>query len=217
MCQTKPRKSVKGYLIIEAVASGGQRMDYATLSRLHLQSITDQVDYRKTAAIASASLSAVTPEQALVWVYPLADGDCEEVIFNMINALLVRIYQTGPVADLSPDRFELVRQAIAYYKTIRQDIKRALPFWPLGMPNFDKPWLALGLKTEKKSYLAVWRCTGQSTMQIPVPHLRDGVVRVKCGYPTDREGKWKWDSKQASLNVTLPQEYCARLFELEIE
>ena len=30
-----------------------------------------------------------------------------------------------------------------------------------------------------------------------------------------REGEWSWDSKQASLSVTLGQEYCARLFELE--
>ena len=202
-------------LTIETCASGGQRMDYAMLSRLPLQSISDQNDYRNLAAIAAASPSALTPEQALAWSYPLADGDSEEVIFNMVNVLLLRICQSGPAADLSPERFELIRQAIAYYKTTRQDIRLALPFWPLGMPHFHDPWLSLGLKTENKTYLAVWRLTGQATTQIPVPHLQKSKVGIKCGYPGGREGEWSWDSKQASLSVTLGQEYCARLFELE--
>ena len=204
-----------GELTIETCASGGQRMDYAMLSRLPIESISDQTDYRKTAAIAAAIPSALTPEQALAWSYPLADGDCEEVIFNMINTLLLRICQSGPAAALSPERFELIKQAIAYYKTIRQDIKSALPFWPLGMPHFYDPWISLGLKTENKTYLAVWRLTGESTMQISVPHLENCRVGAKCGYPAGWEGKWKWDPKQATLAVTLPQEYCARLFELE--
>jgi alpha-galactosidase len=51
-------------LIVESCASGAMRMDYATLSRFSLQSVSDQMDYRKTGIIAAASPSVVPPEQA---------------------------------------------------------------------------------------------------------------------------------------------------------
>jgi alpha-galactosidase len=135
----------------------------------------------------------------------------------MVNALLLRIDQSGKLAALDTERFELVCSAIAYYKTIRQDIRRALPFWPLGMPHFGDPWITFGLKTENKTYLAVWRLTGKATMQIPVPHLHKKTVRIKCAYPSGREGKWEWGQEMSELTITLPQEYCARLFEFEVE
>ena len=202
---------------LETVASGGQRMDYAMLSRLPLQSTSDQTDHRMYAAIAAASPSAVTPEQALVWSCPVADGDCEEVIFKMTNALLLRIDLSGQLASLTPPHFELVREAIAYYKRIRHDIKRALPFWPLGMPRFNDPWTALGLKTENTTYLAVWRLTGAATTPIPVPHLKDRSVRVSYGYPGGREQEWTWDPDKATLTISLPQEYSARLYQFDLE
>ena len=59
-------------------------MDYAMLSRYSIQSTSDQEDYVRYATIAANAPSAVTPEQAAVWSYPLTEGDCEEVIYNMV-------------------------------------------------------------------------------------------------------------------------------------
>jgi len=79
-------------LVIENCSSGGMRMDYAMLSRHSIQSTSDQEDYVRYASIAAASPAALTPEQSAVWSYPLSEGDDEEVIFNMINALLLRVH-----------------------------------------------------------------------------------------------------------------------------
>jgi alpha-galactosidase len=49
-------------LVLENCASGGMRMDYALLSRMSLQSTSDQTDHVRYAAIAAAAPSAVIPE-----------------------------------------------------------------------------------------------------------------------------------------------------------
>ena len=110
-------------LVIENCSSGGLRIDYALLSRYSIQSTSDQEDYRNYAAIAANAAAGVTPEQAAVWSYPMRQGDKEEVIYNMINAMLLRIHQSGHLAQLPAERLALVKEGIACYKTIRQDIK----------------------------------------------------------------------------------------------
>ena len=40
----------------------------------------------------------VTPEQSAIWSYPMRTGDREETVYNMVNALLNRIHQSGHLA-----------------------------------------------------------------------------------------------------------------------
>jgi len=129
-------------LIIENCSSGGLRIDYAMLSRYSIQSTSDQEDYKRYATIAANSPSGLTPEQSAIWSYPLTEGDKEEVIFNMVNALLLRIHQSGHLVNLSEERKTLVKEALDYYKPIRDDIKKSLPFWPLGLSKFSDTWVS---------------------------------------------------------------------------
>lgn len=101
-------------LIIENCSSGGLRMDYAMLSRYSIQSTSDQDDYRLYATIAANAPTAVTPEQAAVWAYPMNHEEKisqrelkEETVFNMVNAMLLRIHQSGHLAKLDEMRFGL--------------------------------------------------------------------------------------------------------------
>lgn len=204
-------------LIIENCSSGGLRMDYAMLSRYSIQSTSDQEDYVRYATIAANAPLALTPEQAAVWSYPLTEGDGEEVVFNMINALLLRIHQSGHLVNLSRERSELVKEAIAYYKNIRQDIKTALPFWPLGLSMYRDPWVSLGLKTEKRDYIAVWRRNSQTERAvIPVKHRRGQKLTVKCGYPQAKPCRYQWNEQAGELTVELPARISARLFQLDV-
>ena len=83
-------------LVMENCASGGMRMDYAMLSRLQLQSTSDQQDLQLYAPIAASAPTAVTPEQGAVWAYPQPEDSLDEVAFTMANALLGRIHLSGP-------------------------------------------------------------------------------------------------------------------------
>ncbi len=203
-------------LIIENCSSGGLRMDYALLSRYSIQSTSDQENYRYYAAIAANAPSALTPEQAAIWSYPLTEGDDEEVIFNMVNAMLLRIHQSGHLANLSPRRFELVKEGIACYKSIRNDIKSALPFWPLGLAQYRDEWVSLGLKTEKKTYVALWRRGAASpACSVPIHHLKGKGIKVSCIYPKEENSSCSFQRESGLLTVRLPSPFCARLFLLE--
>lgn len=98
--------------------------------------------------------------------------------------MLLRIHQSGHLVNLSPARFALVKEGIACYKSIRQDIRRAVPFWPLGLSSYGDSWVSLGLKAGNKNYIAVWRSdSGNDTCLLPISHLRGKDASVKCLYP----------------------------------
>lgn len=206
-------------LVIENCSSGGMRMDYAMLSRHSIQSTSDQEDYVKYAAIAASSPAALTPEQSAIWSYPLREGDDEEVIFNMVNALLLRVHQSGHLAELSPRRRELVKEALDYYKTIRGDIPGAFPFWPLGLPKQQDDWISYGLRRDDRLYVAVWRIAGEAAeVRLPLEYLAGQELSVTCAYPAEKHNsEWKWNAADGVLSVTLPAVKTARLFELLIK
>lgn len=203
-------------LIIENCSSGGLRMDYAMLSRYSIQSTSDQEDYVNYATISANAPSGLTPEQAAVWSYPLTEGDEEEVIFNMVNSLLLRIHQSGHLVNLSDSRMALVKEGIAYYKTIRQDIKVALPYWPIGLSQYGNEWACLGLTSNNADYIAVWRRNSQKDiLSVPIKHFKGKDIEVVCGYPKKEECNYQWNKASGKLTVSLPNKVSARLFSLK--
>lgn len=212
-------------LVIENCSSGGLRTDYAMLSRYSIQSTSDQEDYRNYATIAANAAAGLTPEQAAVWSYPMRGGDEEETIYNMVNALLLRIHQSGHMVELSPERKLLVKEGIDYYKNIRRDIRQAVPVWPLGLADSRDTWLAVALKTEEKAYLAVWRRYGEEdTCEIPLTGLvcgENGLKAEKLGvclaYPAEamqENVEYIFDWTSMCLRIGFKKEVMARLFEI---
>lgn len=203
-------------LVIENCSSGGMRMDYAMLSRHSIQSTSDQEDYVKYAQIAASSPAALTPEQSAIWSYPLREGDDEEVVFNMVNALLLRVHQSGHLAELSAPRRELVREALDLYKRIRGDIREGLPFWPLGLPKVEDGWVSFGLRRGGKRYVAVWRLDAEeSEAALPVSGMKGKAAECRLLYPQGRPGgDCVWDAEAGSLKVRLERGRTARLFEV---
>lgn len=218
-------------LVIENCSSGGLRIDYALLSRYSIQSTSDQEDYRNYATIAANAPTGVTPEQGAIWSYPMRQGDKEEVIYNMINAMLSRIHQSGHLAELPAERVALVREGIDCYKKMRNDIKNALPFWPLDLTDNRDLWACGGLQLPDKAYLAVWKrqmdgknndrrvrsgaaCT-DSELTVPLgslPFAGEGI-KVSCFYPEKEETAFHPEGD--TLTVTFEKPVMARLFLIE--
>ena len=169
-------------LVIENCGSGGGRMDYAMLSRLQLQSMTDQEDYLKLPAILVGASAAVLPEQLAIWSYPLANADADQASFNMVTAMMCRIHQSGRLDSLSPEALAQVADGIRVYKEIRKHIPAAVPFYPLAtsdVTNREAP-LALGMRSPEQTFLAVWRIDGAAITRIPIASTNPKLV-----YPTD--------------------------------
>ena len=200
-------------LVIENCGSGGMRMDYAMLSRHSIQSVTDQTDYRLMSAIACNAASIVTPEQAAIWSYPLKSAPREEVVTNMVNALLLRVHQSGALEELDAERLGLVTEALQCYRTLRADITSALPFWPLGLATMGDAFMSFGLATDSKLYLALWR--GEADHDVVALPLPRAVKAARILYPSFAQEQFSLSANGTQLTVRLPQNFMARLFVLE--
>ena len=202
-------------LVIENCSSGGLRMDYAMLSRYSIQSTSDVEDYRYYATIAANAPSVLTPEQAAMWSYPLADGDDEQTAFNMVNAMMLRIHQSGHLAQINPSGKKLVKEGIRTYKRMRNDIRKSFAFWPLGLSDYDDPWVSLGLRTERTAYVAVWRRnSSDDTVVLPIEFLNGRKASAELLYPANAPCEYSWNPGTSSLTVRLPELCSARIFRI---
>jgi alpha-galactosidase len=193
-------------LVIENCGSGGCRMDYAMLSQHQLQSSSDQTDYRKYPSIVVGTMAAVLPEQLAVWSYPMKNGNKYEASFNMVNAMVGRIHQSGHLAELPEESFKQVKKGIEVYKAeLAPKIPAAIPFFPLGMPDISdriSP-VALGLSHSDADYYAVWRLEGTNVVNLKLKN--NGKAEII--YPTDLGIEISNGHGTASLRF--PAEYTA--------
>ncbi|MEO3754448.1 alpha-galactosidase [Streptomyces sp. B6B3] len=205
-------------LVLENCASGGMRMDGAMLRLLQLQSTSDQEDFRRYPAISAAAPTAVPPEQGAVWAYVQPEFDDDENAFILAGALLGRVHLSGHLNRMAPEQLALVRDALAVYRSIRGDVARGVPFWPLGLPGWTDPWLALGLRAGETRYLTVWhREGGPAERALPLPELRGRDLAVEVLHPALPAGEATWSAGSGELSVALPRTPTAVLLRLTPE
>ncbi|WP_241377644.1 glycoside hydrolase family 36 protein [Glycomyces sp. L485] len=155
-------------LLIENCSSGAMRADYALLSATHLQSTSDQQDFRLYPPVAASAPATILPEQCGNWAYPHVDMTDEETAFTLVTGLSGRLYLSGFLHELRPEQSALVRDAVAVHKSLRDRLPHAVPSWPLGLPDWDAASLCLALDLgDGRTLLAVWdRGPGASTIEI---------------------------------------------------
>ena len=199
-------------LVIENCGSGGQRMDYGMLELLSLQSTSDQTDYLHNSHIAANVASAVTPEQAGMWVYPYEDNE-EHVIYNMVNGLLLRPYISGMVWKMSDTGMKRMQEGIALYKEIRSDVRDGVPFFPLGFGHIRDKALAYGIINGDVAYLAVFT-PATDEAEIPLT-IEKEIAEVSVIYPKEKLCEYSYEN--GVLHVKMPQKAAARLFRIQLK
>lgn len=200
-------------LVIEACASGGGRADGATLARHSIMSTSDQTDHRHSVPIAAGAFTAMTPEQAAIWVYPQRDFSDDELHLCIINGLLGRPQLSGGMWKLDERQLETVRDAVEIYKGYRHVIPTALPYWPLGLPAWSDPWCAQALLAGDDVYLSVWRRSGAEVVELRFPQLSGRDVDAKVLFPRDGAAEIVWN-RAGVLEVTLASAPSACLIKL---
>ena len=204
-------------LVLENCSSGGMRMDYAMLSRHTIASSSDQESYLKFPSIVANSPTGMTPEQSAVWSYPLAEADREEIVFNCVSSTLCRIHQSGNTATLPESHKALIREQYALYKSIRQQIPSALPFWPFGLASDGDDWIALGLDFGSCRRIALWHLDGENTCALPLPSLQGKEITARIAFPAqDTDCSLRWDKETGLLHVAFPRNRMARLLEITL-
>jgi alpha-galactosidase len=190
-------------LILENCASGGLRSDYALLSRLHLQSTSDQQDPLRYPTIAASAPMSMLPEQAASWAYPQPDMTLEEIAFTLATGLTGRFYLSGHIDKMREEQVDLVHEAVSTWRETRTWLATADPVWPGGLPGWDDPWLAAGLRRGDATRLVVTRRPGSSSsFELVLPHLRGREVHVEQVFPVSLPAwDWTWDLAAGCLLV----------------
>ena len=216
-------------VLFETCASGGNRMDYKTLSHFSIVSTSDQTKYQWYPYIAGNVLSAVLPEQAAVWSYPvdsLGEPNAvftpdfqwvnehvskELVIMNMINSFLGRMHLASHLELLNDEKKALVKEGVEYFNQLSEVKAKALPVLPNGFCNFGDTFVVSGLRDEDRLYLAVWNLGEIGEKKID---LGSGIKCAKISYPkTDMLQYW---INESCLTVIFTEEYQARFFEIQL-
>ncbi len=149
--------------------------------------------------IAGNILSAVIPEQAAVWSYPVGVGEIglplsakydknwvaenisnDRIVMNMINSFLGRMHLASHLELLNEAQLALVCEGVQYYNGLTSAKKKALPYFPNGFTDFAAEHIVAGFKTDEKIYLAVWCLAGETTVSVPI---EANVSAVKIAYP----------------------------------
>ncbi|SDT06192.1 glycoside hydrolase family 36 protein [Actinoplanes derwentensis] len=147
-------------LVVEGCAAGGSRTDPASGAVFPIQSLTDQQDFRAMPPIAAAAPLAITAEQAGIWASLDGSMNRDELVFSLVSAMLGRVHLAGRVDSLTAEQRAVVRDGLAVYRGIRAAVARSVPVWPLGLPGWRDPWIAVGARDGDDLYLAVWRRDG---------------------------------------------------------
>lgn len=197
-------------IVIENCSSGGMRMDYAMLSKLSVQSVTDMPEYQKIIPIAAMAATAVLPEQAAIWSYPRA-CECEATIAgNMTNTMMLRIHLGGEIHKLSQEQFAVVKEGVAFYKSIRKHIADAIPFYPLGVETIGREWLCTGYHCKDRQYLIVWRLDSEDNcITIPVDNK---AKEIRIAYPKSDNSRLQRQNDK--IEVKLKEPYSSVIIEI---
>jgi hypothetical protein len=191
-------------LLLENCASGAMRMDYGLLSRMHLQSTSDQCDPLRYAAIAAAAPASVLPEQAGSWAYAQQEMTAERAAFTLAAGILGRLYLSGFVDRMDAGRLALVREAVGVHREVLTGVGALVPFWPLGLPGWEDDWVATGLRPAPgaagDAWFTLWRRGGPAEIDLPLPAaLRGG--RIEQVFPRAVEG-WSTGPTTTGRRVT---------------
>ena len=200
------------------------RMDYETLKHFSIVSTSDQIRDRLYPYIAGNVLSAVLPEQAAVWSYPVSGTEIvppeksrtieissEKTALNMVNSMLGRTHLSSDLSFLNEECFSLVKEGVEYIKKLNAIKKIATPYFPLGFTDFSEKTVACGLKNGDSIYLAVWVLGGNETAVIPIKGGEKAEVAYPVGLPT------KYSLKDEVLTVEFKETDSARFFEIKLK
>lgn len=194
-------------VLFENCASGAMRMDYALLSVAHIQSTSDQQDFRLYAPIAAAAPAGVLPEQAGNWAYPAAAMTDAETAFAMVGGIVGRLMLSGFLHELRPAQRALVHEAVAVHRDWRERIASAAPVWPLGLPGWDDDVIALGLRAGEETLLAVW--SRGAARSVVIPGL--APASASTAFPAGA-ADWPLAIEGDSLVLEVPAGPAARVF-----
>ena len=121
----KIREEVPG-IVIENCSSGGHRIEPGMVSLTSMSSFSDAHETPEIPIIA-AQLHRILPvSKNQVWAVLRPDDSHQRLDYSMAATFLGRMCISGDIVDLSEDRFQIVKEAQAFYQKIKGNLADGL-------------------------------------------------------------------------------------------
>jgi alpha-galactosidase len=131
---------------------------------------------------------------------------------NMINSFLGRIHLASRLFELDEEKKALVKEGVAYYKSLSPVKKQGLPYLPFGLTDFRKEQVASGFVSGNTLYLAVWHLKGDNVVNVPIP---EGVKSAKIAFPSASDTALT--VSEDGITLTFPREEGAAFLEIDLK
>ena len=207
-------------VIFEGCASGGQSVNPLQLGVCDLMSTSDTEKHTAYAYISANIGSAIVPEQAAVWCYPLdywksdATTTEEDVVLNMVNPLFHRIHLASRFGALSSNKTALIKEGLAYYRKLSTVRDRAYPIFPCGFADRRESVVVGGLRCGKRLFVSVYKLE-EGAREVVIDLSKYGRGKAKIGYPLQAEDELQ--SENGKIKIRFPIGASARVIEYELE
>lgn len=126
----------------------------------------------------------------------------------MTSSMLQRIHLGGQITELCENSFNLVKEALDCYKTIRADIPKSIPFYPIGLPKYGDDIACVAFDCTNYVRLCVWCFSDEQEVIIP---LKGSNLKVL--YPSDTDAKTKLTDE--GISVKFQKAYLSVVIEVE--
>lgn len=120
-------------LIIESCSSGGMRLEYNSLSRADMASITDQNNFKLLGGMLYNVTKAIHPSQCGTWAYTSQTTNDREFVYSLVNAMLGRIHLSGDFEDANDYQKKALIDSVALYKKYRHILNDCFVYHHSGL------------------------------------------------------------------------------------
>lgn len=110
-------------LIIENCAAGGHRLEPSMMGVTAVSSFSDAHEAIEIPYVAANLHNLMLPAQSLIWAVLHNDEALERTIYSLAATFLGRMCISGQVDELREEQYEILGEAIAYYKKLEDVIK----------------------------------------------------------------------------------------------
>ncbi|SFC34993.1 glycoside hydrolase family 36 protein [Butyrivibrio sp. YAB3001] len=110
-------------LVIENCSSGGHRLEPAFMEKASMASFSDAHETLSLPIIAANVQRVIRPEQSQIWAVMRKEDSDERIFYSMCATFLGRMGLSGDIYDMNDHQWQLIDEAISYYKEIADIIK----------------------------------------------------------------------------------------------
>lgn len=163
-------------VVIEHCASGGHRLEPATMSVADVTSFSDAMEGDHLPIVAADTNRLVPGARSLVWAVPRTGDSDATLVYKLASGLLGRVCLSGDFLELDPGQWQLVADTLDLYERARPAL--ASGRWhrygpPVAGYRHPEGWQALVRPTpEGDGVLAVLHAFGSpptTPVRVPLP------------------------------------------------